>query len=90
VTRDLFVDALSDRNGCELLPDEKTGRIRRRCTLCSAPRNEQGERTFEFRSLGEFDATILLLAHKGLQPVRGQRLPQSQLFSPKHHRRIPR
>jgi hypothetical protein len=65
-TRDLFVDAPSDRDGGELLPDHKTGGVRRRATLCSAPRNEQGERTFEFRSLGEFDAAILLLPHKGL------------------------
>lgn len=47
-----------------------------RTAFDSALGNEQGERTFELRSLGEFDATSLLLPHKILQLVGGQCLPQ--------------
>jgi len=47
-----------------------------RTAFDSALGNEQGECTFELRSLGEFDATSLLLPHKILQLVGGQCLPQ--------------
>jgi len=47
-----------------------------RTAFDSALGNEQGERTFELRSLGEFDATSLLPPHKILQLVGGQCLPQ--------------
>jgi hypothetical protein len=75
--RDLSVDALSDRNGRELLPDGKPGRAQMRCTLYPAPRNKQSERSFELRSLGEFGAKSLLLPHKSLQLIGRQCHPQS-------------
>jgi hypothetical protein len=44
---------------------------------CSALGDEPGERTFELRYLGEFDAECLLLPYKGLQLVGRQCLAQS-------------